>query len=353
MGWNQAHFLQSVDDVIRLIDDCQIDACLPGHGDEMTGSAVTAVLQGLRNEAAGLESVLETDESRLLDTAAYALELLEEAQAVFSMIAGRLYYLSSCLEELGEPEAAARYIHLMPEDRIDSYLSEFYQLIESWRRGERLDLEFVYKVLGIVQKLQRSFDPEKLTGVIHGSLLKRAAGLMTDFIEAMRGKDRQDHFHQTDLVMFLKKLVREWKTSLHADTSILDAAHDHVLFLEVLAARIGYLPLFDDVEIRCRASVAPANVTLDREHFGDALTCLLEVMAGAGARKIELRIKPGTKEVRLLVIADGRHDEILQDARQWRPLLRKFARSGGLLRRKATGTGVVYQIIFPRVHASL
>jgi glyoxylase-like metal-dependent hydrolase (beta-lactamase superfamily II) len=353
MGWNQSHFLQSVDDVIRLIDDRQIDSCLPSHGEEMTGSAVTAVLQGLRKEAAGLESVLETDENRVLDTAAYALELLEEAQAVFSMIAGRLYYLSSCLEELGEPEAAARYSNLMSEDRIDAYLSDFYQFTESWRKGDRLDLEFVYKVLGIVQKLQRSFDPEKLTGVIHRSLLKRAASLMTDFIEMMRGKDRQDHFHQTDLAMILKELVREWTTSLHADASILDTAHDHALFLEALAARIGYLPLFDDVEIRCRASVAPVNVTLDREHFSDALTCLLEVMAGAGARKIELRMKPGPKEVRLLVTADGRHDEVLQDARQWRPLLRKFARSGGLLRRRSTRLGVVYQIVFPQVHASL
>lgn len=347
-GWSRDDFLHSLETVGRLIDASPIDLCLPGHGHELTGTAVKELLHGLRTQAECLDAVEEMNEGRLLDTVAHALELLEEAQTIFTMVAGRLYYVCYHLEELGECEAADQYRNLLSADGIDACISHLDQLTESWRRGERLNLEFAYKVLSIVQKMRQSFDPEQLNGVIHRSLLKRSASLLTDFIEMAQGKSRQRSCCPTDLPALLEELRRGWKSSLRADQAILETSHDHPLFVARLAARIGYLPIFDDVEIRCSAPDGFHTVPMDRERFSEALTSFLEVIAGAHAGRIELLTMSDPHEVRLAITADGRHADLFHDARHWQPFQRKFARSGGRLCREMTDDGADYQIRFGR-----
>ncbi len=77
------------------------------------------------------------NEHRLFQATEFALELIDEAEEIFTSIAGRLLFVAYHLEELGEEEAARRCRAAMDMDATTSagFLSTPLSGLEKARSG--------------------------------------------------------------------------------------------------------------------------------------------------------------------------------------------------------------------------
>ena len=129
VGWDKVAMLTSVRHVAWILSHLGIVTCCPGHGRCLAADSAVRILGRMEKELAGLGELQTKDAERIRFTSEYALDLLEEANDNFSIIAGRLYYLSYHLEDLEEDDEARKYIKMLEADRIDEMLTSFLSLI--------------------------------------------------------------------------------------------------------------------------------------------------------------------------------------------------------------------------------
>ena len=125
-GWHRDDLIDTLQQVLWLLDNMPIRFCYPGHGGIIPADKARDILQRLQLKTSRLSDVAEMNESRLFQITDFALELIDEAEEVFSSIAGRLLYVAYQLEQLEEklpPIAVERLCHgadrcLMLEQKI-------------------------------------------------------------------------------------------------------------------------------------------------------------------------------------------------------------------------------------------
>ena len=110
-GWRREDYVATLDNLTGMLAGAPPLLCCPGHGGILTAAQALDAFRKLRTEASSLVDPAEMNAERLHFTTEYALDLIGEAEEVFSAVAGRLYYVSYWLEELGE-EAAVQDPHL-------------------------------------------------------------------------------------------------------------------------------------------------------------------------------------------------------------------------------------------------
>lgn len=287
-GWHRDDLIDTLQQVRWLLDNMPIRFCYPGHGGIIPADKARDILQRLQLKTCRLGDVTEMNEARLFQITDFALELIDEAEEVFSSIAGRLLYVAYQLEQLEEEAAADRCRSAMPMEQIDACLLEFRNLCHSLDAGKIRRVEFAHGALHIVEKIKTLFDPRPLSAILPQSLINRGTSLLLDFIGIANGCRNLEEFIPTDVNALIDDVVQAWQSNPHLDASIIDYSDDYEKYLAALVLRIGH----EAVANRPALCFAPLDkipfVRIAAARFFDTLLNFLEWLKQTDASSINI-----------------------------------------------------------------
>lgn len=241
-GWHRDDYLATLGQVRWLLEHLPIRFCYPGHGGVIPADKALEIFVRLEQKTAALGDVRPMNEDRLFQITDYALELIDEAEEVFSAIAGRLLYTAYQLERLEETEAANRCRLAMDMDCIDACLLDFRELCRCLDAGKIRRVEFAHAALAVVEKLRSLFDPRPLGAIVPRSLVNRGTAMLLDFIGVAGGRRNLEEFIPADVNALIHEVVEAWHGGAERDASVIDDADDDGKYLAALILRIGHRP---------------------------------------------------------------------------------------------------------------
>ncbi|WP_019177774.1 MBL fold metallo-hydrolase [Methanomassiliicoccus luminyensis] len=298
VGWDRDALVTSVRNALWLLRARDIELCCPGHGRPVDKKTAQAILESMLKRAGELGSIHTYDLDRVRFTSDYALDILMEANEAFTVLAGRLYYLSYYLEELEESEEARRCMEAIQADKIDELLASFHSFVEEFKEGRKVQLQVVLKAVQTIQSIERLFTGTHLEELMEASLLRKTSRLLVDFTNAIKGVEFQTDPVRSSLDDLVERTVEALASPPPPEDEILNAVGDDRAYLAALAKRIAHLPIYDDVSFA--VGRGDANVLADEGRFIDALCSLLEEYVGVEARTISLEVRDGDKPVLLV-----------------------------------------------------
>ncbi len=287
-GWNPSVLPASMECVRWLLGNEPISLCCSGHGRAVPAAAVAGMLPKLQQEVAAMAGIGAFNPERLKRSREEAIDLLGEANRLFSVIAGRLYSLSYALEELGETEEAQRYQNLIEADRIDEFLVDFGRFSSEFSAGKKLEVQLVLKAVQIIQRIGQIFAQDRLDHVVDSSLLRRADRLLSDFMDTVFGYQPDGRFRPVDLNVLITDLVGSLRVPPLSDEAFIEVADDDEAYRAALVARLAYLPLFEEICLEVSLHEPLLPVMTDGERLSDALCGALEDLVSAGVTDIRL-----------------------------------------------------------------
>ena len=287
-GWNKDDLIQTLQQVLWLLKNKSINWCYPGHGGIIPVDKTRDILQQMYQKTSRQQDMVEMNEDRLFQITDFALELIDEAEEVFSSIAGRLLYVAYQLEELEEVEAADRCRNVMQMDQIDACLSDFRKLCFALDAGKIRRVEFAHGVLNIVQKIKSLFDPRPLSTILPRLLINRGTSLLLDFIGIANGYRNLEEFIPTDLNALIEDVVHQWQSNPLLDTSVIDFADDYDKYLAELISRIGHGPVSDKPALLFEAQNNLPLIHIAAARLTDTLLNFLECLRQTDPQSIKI-----------------------------------------------------------------
>ncbi|MDD4136324.1 MAG: MBL fold metallo-hydrolase [Methanoregula sp.] len=350
IGWSQEGLIRSLSGVEVLLSRGDIVAVCPGHGRLIAVSDALTMLAAVRNEALALANIAELNHDRAVQTAAFAEDCMEEVNELFTIMAGRLYYVAYVLDELGESEIAAELIPLIHGDAIDELLETFRLFAEEHHKTNRVSIHLALKAAQVIGKLKRTFKKEELSHIIDPTLVLRAERLLSGYTTMLRGFSPPKEITVTELRPLIEALVAGLSISSCSDEDVLSSADDDAAFAQILLARIGTRPLLEDVGFTLQGETSFIPVAVDRDQFNDLLTYLLEDLVGTGSDQIGIAI--GITGSLAIVTVSGNASSSCDEGKHknQRFLSGLCERAGGLLSWNQDETGTrTYSIQVTRV----
>jgi glyoxylase-like metal-dependent hydrolase (beta-lactamase superfamily II) len=323
--WDPDALLASVGGVRRLLTAGGVTLCWNGHGREVTTPDTLRALGKLEADLGRMKTIGNFDSERLRESVDYALDMLAEAKRLFTVIAGRIYYLSYYLEALGEVEEAERYQHLIESDTIDAFLTDFDAFAAEFREGRKIDIQFVLKAVQVAAKIERAFGDGSGDPAVDTSLVRRARRLLTDCLHTVCAFEPSDPAVPADLVPLMTGFVERLSDSSHLEEALIAAADDEAAFRSALVRRIAYLPLFEGVRITFAPDADSLPVLTRPDRLCDGLSGVIEDLAAGGADEITISAFKNDENVSLAVQSGVLHN----DWPQIGVCQRRFARCGG------------------------
>ena len=290
-GWDQSALIRSLDGIESLLGEGDIDFVLPGHGRVIAGSDAGRMFSAIRSDARALENIAELNSERAIETAAFAEDCMEQVNELFTIMAGRLYYVSYVLEELGEDDVAEEVSRLIKGDLIDELLDVFRSFAEEHHKGGGVSIHLALKAGQVIGKLQRSFDGPELSHIIDPALVQRAARLLSDYTTMLRGFTPPSERAECNLVGHLEALVTGLSVPACSDDDLLGSDDEDSTFTRLLLNRIGMQPLLSDVAFSFSAGEKTLVAAVDQDEFTDLITYILEDLVGIGADTITLAVR--------------------------------------------------------------
>ncbi len=288
-GWNHVDLLETLDKVDWLLENTGVTICCPGHGYCTTAEAMREKLRLMADEARDLSDVQLMNADRITGLKSYVDELLEEAAALFTILSGRLYTASYYLSMLEENAAAEQVLGAVDLDQIDRVLSEFRRFVESFNASAVPELTVVMKGVQVAATLQKILAQDRVTQILDPSLVGRAQRRLADYLSVVRGLQFLNAEIPGAANNLIAQILQRAKSIYEPEAADLMAALDsESLFLEALTRRLAtHSPLLDiDFEFVPTSQLTDVNVGADR--LEDILLSLIEGLAGAGVRQINI-----------------------------------------------------------------
>jgi glyoxylase-like metal-dependent hydrolase (beta-lactamase superfamily II) len=330
-GWSQESLLHSLSGIENLLSTGGIRMVCPGHGRVIPVPDSLRMTSVVRSDALALTNIAELNHDRAVRTAAFAEDCMEQVNELFTIMAGRLYYVSYVLDELGESGMAEEASALIRSDTIDELLEAFRDFSEAHHRGRKASVHMALKAAQVTAKLDRVFNRDELAGIIDQTLVQRAGRLLSDYSTMLRGFAPPGEISGHELAPVVEAVVTGLSISACSDEDVLSSSDDAAAFSRILLSRLGAPPLLEDVEITVPDNGVSLGAFIDREHFIDLLTYILEDLVGTGANRIEIRMKPDAGNAVVMVSGNAPSPGSLQKRRTWRFLQGLSIRAGGRL----------------------
>ncbi|MDD1678824.1 MAG: MBL fold metallo-hydrolase [Methanomicrobiales archaeon] len=330
-GWDQEALIRSLDKVRALLSCGGIEVVCLGHGPMLSVKDGARVLEAVQRDARRLTGIAELDPERARQTAAFAEDCMEQVHELFTVMAGRLYYVSHMMEELEETDIARGLHALIRGDVIDDLLDGFDAFNREYHSGGYVPLNLALKGGQVVGKLQRSFNQDELTQIIDPTLVQRAERLLGDYITMLRGFSPPRGIAVHDLRELLEGCIREHTVRSRSDDDVLASTDDDVAFGRMLLARIGMPPLLADTAATVDLGAGPLSVPVDKERFLDLVTYLLEDLVGGGAATIAVRAGREGEAALVTLLGDGCDEPLTCGGKPHRFLYSLCERAGGNL----------------------
>jgi hypothetical protein len=116
-----------------------------------------------------------------------------------------------------------------------------------------------------------------------------------------------------------------------SDEEVLLSSDDDAAFSRMLLARIGARPLLEEVNITVLAEDTTPDAFIDRDHFVDMLTYILEDLVGTGAGDVEICTRYQDSNV-VVTVTGAILSAGVSNRRTWRFLQGLSERAGGTLK---------------------
>jgi glyoxylase-like metal-dependent hydrolase (beta-lactamase superfamily II) len=330
-GWDQASLISSLDGIQEVLIKGGITLICPGHGRIITAADADRMFSAIRTDALALENIAELNSERAIETARFAEDCMDQVNELFTIMAGRLYYVSYMMDELGESGIAEQMGALISSDRIDELLDAFRAFAEEHHREEQKSIHLALKAGQVIAKLERSFKKDELLSIIDPTLVQRASRLLSDYTTMLRGFCPPSELTECDLTPVIEALVTGLSVSSCTDEDVLSSADDDAAFAQILLARIGTRPLLDDIAFTLKPDARQLVVSIDRDHFSDLLTYIFEELVGTGSDRIVMHIQSDDRQAIISISGNMLSRDNTEKQRTWRFLQRLSERTGGSL----------------------
>jgi glyoxylase-like metal-dependent hydrolase (beta-lactamase superfamily II) len=331
VGWSQESLIHSVYGIENLLAGGGIMAVCPGHGRVIAAADATRMLASVRSEAVALENIAELNSERAASTAAFAEDSMEQVNELFSIMAGRLYYVSYVMDELGESELAEETTALIRSETVDELMEAFRDFAAEHNKGDNVSIVLALKAGQVIAKLQRSFDSDVLSRIIDPSFVQRAGRLLSDYITTLRGFTPPSEIMVLDIRSLVEALVTGLSVPTCSDEDLLSSSDDDAAFVQILLSRIGTRPLLEEIEVMVNAEGSPLCGLADRDDFTDLLTYILEDLVGTMTGRISIALQQQGDEILLTLRGDVPEGGRSHQRRTTRFLQGLAERAGGSL----------------------
>ncbi len=308
-GWSAAALKTSLQTMSRLLSHGSITVCGPGHGNCAPAATMACTLDAVSLRLKGLGSLASLDERRVMALRSFANELLGESERLFSILGGRLLYLSHVLDHLGEAGEAARILSLLDLDAVERVLGELGIFHQAFEAGLQPELAVVLKANAVVERLQRLIADQPSLRTLCGSLLDRVEQLLGDFCQTVQGLDFEVKTELVDLLALVGLVVNGEQEARGYSTRLLAGTDDAEVFTTAITRSIASRSLLAVTSF----SVVPTHTTammvrVNIGRFRNLLTTLLELAAvGADGSTVEIALaeRAGEIEVEIRGVRDS------------------------------------------------
>ncbi|MDD4652246.1 MAG: MBL fold metallo-hydrolase [Methanothrix sp.] len=345
-GWSRSALIKSIYKTIWIIEKKNILYCCSGHGRIIDADTAWNALQSMYQDVLSLRGLEEISQQWARNTATYAEDLMRELERLFTIIFGRLAYVSLVLEWLDEGVEAENIGKLIDAKRIDELFFDFNCFVEQLRLGKKRDWDLVHKAGQIIKNLEAIFEREELQSVLDRSLLRRAGRMLSDYAVTYRGFRPSFYANDENLYSVLHDVLDFSLSRPYEEDAIL-YADLHEDYLMALRARIAYVNRLEGVAVKLKADRSLPMVRMDRERFQDALLDLLERLSSSEAGETQI-IATGDHGWACIRIEVPRADFYYSlDDGTMRFFERSFALCGGVIQRCCADGVQAIQIEFP------
>jgi glyoxylase-like metal-dependent hydrolase (beta-lactamase superfamily II) len=333
-GWNPQDLIRSAGGLLDVFHHEEVAFCCPGHGRVISGNQAASILGSIEKEAAKLAGIQEISPERAHMMADYAADIMTEIDRLFTIIAGRLLFVTHVLDELEEEEEADRLRNAIDPVFIDEMLTEFGQFSREFREGRKREIHVALKAGQITAKLATCFDRGSLARIIDPSFIRRVDRLLRDYSVTFRGFDLAPDLDGIDSSALVHDLVHALSAKPYDEEDIL-IAEDEAAYLAALVARIAHVNPLESIEfsITCDEDLI---CRADGDRVRDLLRHMVEIYAVSGARKISVSTGREGQWV-IFRVGSTEISQLRLDERGWRFLVRSAALSGGKVSRDDTG----------------
>lgn len=296
-GWDQKALIHSLVGIRHLAGSGEIDWICPGHGRLVAAPDAVRTFEVLEKEAGKLENIAEFNSGRAAEVAALGDDCMEQVNELFTIISGRLGYVSYMMDELGESGIAEEMTGLLKTDVIDELLDAFRIFSEDHHSSDKVPVYLALKAGQVMGKLERSFAKDDLARIIDPTLVSRAGHLLSEYTTMLRGFCPPDNRCECDILGILTVLTQDLSRSRCSDEDVLSAVDDETAFTRMLVARIGSQPLLADVDLSLAFDPATGPVLVDPDILPDLVIYLLEDLVGTEPEKISISTKKDESSV--------------------------------------------------------
>jgi len=286
-GWNQKDLMQSILKILWILENEKILFFGSGHGKLIDAEKARRSLEVMYQDTASLEKLEVISPLWAKRTSEYALDLKSELERTFTIIAGRLAYVSHVLGELEEESKASELDCLLDIQYMDKLFTDFNDFALQLHEGKKMDWDMVHKTGQVVGRLERLFDKSKLELVLHRPLLDRVSRQLNDYMTTYRGYRPPYFVSCVDVNELINEVLESLQHNRPKDDAIMQAESIEE-YLEALTNRIAYLNIFEDIDIKFRPCPRKASARMDRERFAEIMIDILERFAGARLKEIEI-----------------------------------------------------------------
>jgi hypothetical protein len=343
-GWDQDALIESLGRMLAVLRSGTIEIVCPGHGRIITAEKACTMLEGVLTNARALTGIAELNSQRAEETARFAEDCMEEINELFTILAGRLYYVSHVMEELGETDMATQAGTLIDGDVLDGLLESFREFADAHHGQDHVSIHLALKAGQVIGKLERSFQKDELSRIIDRSLVTRAGRLLSSYSSMLRGFTPPQERDSCALCTVIESVIIGLTGPSCSDDDILDSADDEAAFSRLLLARIGTRPLLDDIRVSFTHGTDDPQVLIDRDLFPDLLTYIIEDLVGTGAEElaVDVTADPARATIMITGTSGTTKGEPAGPVRGF--FIRLCERAGGSLSGECTPKGRRYSI---------
>ncbi len=345
-SWNREDLLESISKVLWIIESKGITACLSGHGRSIDAESAKRTLIKMYGEAESLKNIAQIDLDWTRQTGSFAKETMAELERLFTIVAGRLAYVSHVLDQLEEEDEAAGTDSLIKATFVDDVFSDFNRFTQELHAGKKREIELVHKAGQIMGRLEKAMCQEELVLLIDRSMMRRVDRMLNDYSTMYRGFRPASYVSDIDINRQIEEILENLGHKPYDEEAILEATDDEEEYLAALKARIAHIDIFEDVELKFIKGEDLPLVRTDRERLYDAIVDVMERMVGTGAKGIEIRTSADGDWVALRISDSGGDCCNPVADRSLRFFENTFALCGGFMQAHAQDGARVVEIEF-------
>ena len=292
VGWNKKDYILSIKKILWAIKEFKINFFYIGHGPKLDSKTVETLLEKNLNNLTkkySLKNGIALDKNRVETMFEYAFDSLSELCVIFTIITGRISYLSYQMERLEEFDAAKKLWDSEECEKIELLITDFNYFIDHYKKGKKFKIEVILKAADIIKKIDKLFKSSKYLEAAGKSFLHRAETLLLDFIKMVTNYELDFIYSPVDLNQFIKEKISKLKNENNKIEYSLNTFEAEDDYIDFLINQIGNINVFKNLDIECDYGNISGLIEINEQLFSDVFIGFLEDCVCFEAGKIYLK----------------------------------------------------------------